>query len=89
MKLMPITALFPALPIIAFSAMLNFSAAAIADEPPPPATSPAPGNGARHHHPAFAACKRQADDQKIAPGDARREFMKSCMKAALAAPPPA
>jgi hypothetical protein len=29
MKLLPITALFPALPIIAFSAMLNFSAAAI------------------------------------------------------------
>ena len=64
--------------LIIFGA-LSFSAAAIADEPPP-ATTPPPNSGGRHHNPAFAACKRQADDQKMAPSDARRAFIKNCMK---------
>ncbi|HEY2683404.1 MAG TPA: PsiF family protein [Steroidobacteraceae bacterium] len=52
---------------------------AIADEPPPPAN---PAAGGHHSGPAWAACKKQADDQKLAAGDARREFMKNCVKAA-------
>jgi hypothetical protein len=52
---------------------------ALGDDNPPPA-DPVPGG--RHNNPAWAACKRQADDQKLARGDARREFMKTCMKSA-------
>jgi psiF repeat len=52
---------------------------ALGDDNPPPA-NPAPGR--RHNNPAWAACKKQADDQKLAPGDARREFMKTCLKSA-------
>jgi hypothetical protein len=80
-------ALISALPLIfSMSAALGFSTAALADEPPSPST-PEPGSGAgRHHNPAFAACKKQADDQKIAAGDARRDFMKNCMKSAPATP---
>jgi hypothetical protein len=75
MKLLPLT-------LIVFSATLSLSAGAIADEPTPPATTPVPGNGGRHHNPAFEACKRQADDQKIVAGDARHAFIKNCMKSA-------
>ena len=83
MSLMPrIAALLPALPLMVLSAAIGFSADVIADELPPPTTAPAPGNDGRHHNPAFAACKRQADDQKIAAGDARHAFMKNCMKSA-------
>ena len=66
------------------------SAAALADDTPPP--SSAPGTEApkgHHHNAAWQACKKQADDQNIAAGDARHEFMKSCVKAAQASPPPA
>jgi hypothetical protein len=52
---------------------------ALGDDNPPPA-NPAPGG--RHNNPAWAACKKQADDQKLTPGDARHEFMKTCMKSA-------
>jgi len=62
-------------------AALTIAAGSIAlgDDNPPPA-NPAPGG--RHNNPAWAACKKQADDQKMEPGDARREFMKTCMKSA-------
>jgi psiF repeat-containing protein len=84
-------ALLCALSLIMFTgATSGFAAVAVADEPPPPATTPSPENGAgRRHNPAFAACKKQADDQKLAAGDARRDFMKNCMKSAQAAPPSA
>jgi hypothetical protein len=62
-------------------AALTIAAGSIAlgdDNPPPP--NPAPGG--RHNNPAWAACKKQADDQKLQPGDARRDFMKTCMKSA-------
>ena len=52
---------------------------ALGEDNPPPA-NPAPGG--RHDNPAWIACKKQADDQKLQPGDARREFMKSCLKSA-------
>ncbi|MGA2344121.1 MAG: PsiF family protein, partial [Steroidobacteraceae bacterium] len=66
------------------------SAAALADDTPPP--SSAPGTEApkgHHHNAAWQACKKQADDQNIAAGDARHEFMKSCLKSAKDAAPPA
>jgi hypothetical protein len=78
-------ALLPTFSFILLSAAISYSVAAAADEPPPPT---APENGARHHHnPAFAACKKQADDQKLEPGDARRDFMRNCMKSAEATAP--
>jgi hypothetical protein len=53
--------------------------AVLADDNPPPSNPPA---GGRHNNPAWAACKKQADDQKIQPGDAHRQFMKTCLKSA-------
>ena len=50
------------------------------------AKAPSPSPAKAHHNPAFAACKKQADDQKLARGEARRDFIKNCMKAAPAAP---
>jgi hypothetical protein len=57
---------------------------ALGDDTPPPA-NPAPGG--RHHNPAWAACKKQADDQKLERGDARREFMKNCIAKSSGTPP--
>jgi hypothetical protein len=90
-RLPTIAALPCALSLVLFTgATIGFSAAALADEPPPASTAPPAENGAgRRHNPAFAACKKQADDQKLAAGDARRDFMKNCMKSAKAAPPSA
>jgi len=87
-RLPMISALLPALSLMLLTgATIGVSAAAAAEEPPP-ATTPSPENGAgRRHNPAFAACKKQADDQKLAAGDARRDFVKNCMKSARAAPP--
>jgi hypothetical protein len=64
------------------------SGAAFADDAPP-ASAPADQGGphGRHHNPAWEACRKQADDQKLAQGDARHEFMKNCMKSSNAAPP--
>lgn len=56
---------------------------ALGDDNPPPA-NPAPGG--RHNDPAWVACKKQADDQKLQRGDARRDFMKTCMKSAKNSP---
>ncbi len=44
-----------------------------------------PGEGPRHRNPAWAACKKQADDQKLEHGDARRDFMKGCLKSGKSA----
>jgi hypothetical protein len=83
------SALLPALSLVLFTCgTIGFSAGAIADEPPPPATTPAPGpGGGKHHNPAYAACKKQADDQKLAAGDARKTFMKNCIKSTQGTPP--
>jgi hypothetical protein len=54
------------------------SSVALGDDTPP--ANPTPGG--RHNNPAWAACKKQADDQKMQAGDARHEFMKNCMKSA-------
>ena len=84
------TALLPALTLSALSLGCFGSAAAFADDAPP-ASAPTDQGGphGRHHNPAWEACKKQADDQKLAPGDARHEFMKSCMKSSNASAPPA
>jgi hypothetical protein len=55
---------------------IGLSPRAFGDDP----ATPAPADG--RHNPAFIACKKQADDQKIARGDARRDFIKNCMKTA-------
>jgi hypothetical protein len=87
-RLPTISALLPALLLVLLTGTtIGVSAVAVADEPPPPST-PSPENGAgRRHNPALAACKKQADDQKLAAGDARRDFVKNCMKSARAASP--
>jgi psiF repeat len=59
--------------------MMGTGGMALGDDTPPPAN---PGQGGRHNNPAWAACRKQADDQKLQPGDARREFMKTCLKSA-------
>jgi psiF repeat len=59
--------------------MTGISGIAFGDDTPPPEN---PGQGGRHNNPAWAACKKQADDQKLQPGDARRDFMKTCLKSA-------
>lgn len=66
---------------------LNIAAAD--DAPPANSAPPADTPNGRHHNPAWAACKQQADDQKIAPGDARKEFMKNCIKSAKSTAPAA
>jgi hypothetical protein len=72
--------------LVAIAALsIGAGSMALGDDTPPPA-NPAPGG--RHNNPAWAACKKQADDQKLEPGDARRAFMKSCMKSAKASGTP-
>ena len=68
---------------------IGVAGVAFGDDTPPPADNP-PHGGRHNNDPAWAACKKQADDQKLQPGDARHEFMKTCMKSAKSsATPPA
>jgi len=83
------------IPVLALGALamgyFTVYAAARADDTPPP--SPPPDQSAPHgrHHddPAWQACRKQADDQKLERGEARHEFMRNCMKSAKQAAPPA
>jgi hypothetical protein len=75
-----LTAMIPALVMSCGTLGLNIAAAD--DAPPANSTPPADAPNGRHHNPAWAACKQQADDQKIAPGDAHKEFMKKCIGSA-------
>jgi hypothetical protein len=70
---------------------LTVQAVALGDDTPPPSSAPGDNapQGRHHNNPAWAACKKQADDQKLEQGDARREFMKNCMQSAKDAAPPA
>ncbi len=82
------------LPALAFTLLsggtMALSGIAAADDTPPPATQPGNDASGRHHDPAWGACKKQADDQKLEHrSDARRDFMKNCLKSAKAAPPAA
>jgi len=81
-----LTATIPALVMSSLTlGLLGLDSAAADDTPPtnPPADAP---NG-RHHNPAWAACKKQADDQKIARGDAHKEFMRNCIAASKGTAP--
>ena len=85
-----LTTLIPALALSALAIASLSVAAAPDDDTPPPSSVPGtdvPRHGP-HHDPAWQACNKQADDQNISARDARREFMRSCMKAAKAAAPP-
>lgn len=80
------------IPTLAFTLLTGaavFGGIAAADEPTSPAASPGNDASVRHHNPAWAACKKQADDRKLERGDARREFMKGCLKSAHDSAPPA
>jgi hypothetical protein len=83
-----LTAMIPALAIssLTFGA-LGVNGAVADDAPPPNSAPPADAPNGRHHNPAWAACKKQADDQNMAPGDARKDFMKKCINSAKSAAP--
>jgi hypothetical protein len=89
LDLKKVTAVIPTLLLATLTmGSILISSTTYGDDAPPPGTAPAPEGGGRHHDdPAWAACKKQADDQKMAPGDARRDFMKNCVKSAHAAAP--
>jgi psiF repeat len=85
-----LSALLPALGLTLLTGgTIGLSGIAAADDNPPPATQPGNEASGRHHDPAWASCKKQADDKKLEPGDARKEFMRNCVKAAHASAPPA
>jgi len=72
--------------VAALCAALALAAAGIAAADPSPATPTPPPSGAGSaprdvNREQWQACHKQADDQKLARGEARREFMKNCMKA--------
>jgi hypothetical protein len=74
---------------IALAALAVGTAGVAFGDDTPPTDNP-PHGGRHNNDPAWAACKKQADDQKLQPGDARHEFMKTCMKSARSsATPPA
>jgi hypothetical protein len=83
-----------ALPAALGSAALLFGLGAAlparADDPPQPANPAPPPNGGHDHRndPAWQACKKQADDQNLERGEARRAFMKNCLKSAQGTSPP-
>jgi hypothetical protein len=77
------TKILPALSLFICGTAMSISTAAYADDPTP---APAPAQGRHHRNPAFAACKKQADDQKLERGDTRREFIRSCIKSTTAPP---
>jgi hypothetical protein len=85
-----LAAMIPALVISSLTiGTLGLNIAVADDAPPPNSAPPTDGPNGRHHNPAWAACKKQADDQKIAPGDAHKEFMKNCINAAKSTAPAA
>jgi hypothetical protein len=87
-QLARIGALLPTLALtLSIGGAMGLSGVAAADDTPPPATQPGNDASGRHHDPAWAACKKQADDQKLERGDARRAFMKNCVKSAHASAP--
>jgi psiF repeat len=90
-RLKQLTALIPALTLstLAIGAIGPATEAVADDAPPPSSAPPADEPSGRHHNPAWAGCKKQADDQKLAPGDARKEFMKNCVKSAKSTAPAA
>lgn len=80
-------------PVLAISFLtlgtLSLNIAAADDAPPANSAPPTDAPKGRHHNPAWAACKKQADDQRIAPGEAHKEFMKNCINSSKSAAPAA
>jgi hypothetical protein len=76
--------------LVRFAAIATLAASALAaaeegtSPPNPPADSPHSANRQQ-----WQVCRKQADDQKLPRGDARREFMRNCIKSAQTAPPQA
>jgi hypothetical protein len=84
---------FAAIPIAATLAgwtvgEIMFSSLSMADDPSTTQMPPGEGGGRHRNDPAWAACKKQADDKGMERGDARRQFMKDCLKSSGAAPSP-
>jgi hypothetical protein len=81
------------IPTLAISSLtlgtLGLNIAVADDAPPAKSAPPTDAPNGRHHNPAWAACKQKADDQKIAPGDAHKEFMKNCINSAKSTAPAA
>jgi hypothetical protein len=88
-RLKILATLIPVLAIPALTiATLILPTVAVAEDTPPANSAPPSDDANRQHHDLeWVACKKQADDQKLAPGDARREFMKNCMKSAKSTAP--
>jgi hypothetical protein len=64
----------------AFALVIELAAGNVASAQSPP-TPNAPGAGPHGANRAqWEACRKQADDQKLARGEARREFMRNCVK---------
>lgn len=85
-----LAAMIPALAISSLTfGTLGRNIAVADDAPPANSAPPTDAPNGRRHNPAWAACKKQADDQKIAPGDARKEFMKNCINSAKSTAPAA
>jgi hypothetical protein len=84
-RMKKLAAMIPALVISC--ATLGMNIAAADDQPPASSAPPADAPNGRHHNPAWAACKKQADDQNIAPGDAHKAFMKKCIDSAKSTAP--
>lgn len=84
-----LSAMIPA--AISFLALgaLGLNIAVAEDAPPANSAPPSDAPNGRHHNPAWAACKKQADDQKIAPGDAHKDFMRKCISSAKSSAPAA
>ncbi len=82
-----LTALLPAFALWAATlGTLGAGSLALADDAPP-ANSDGPNGQPRN--PAWAACKKQADDQKLERGEARKAFMKNCIQTAKKTAPAA
>jgi hypothetical protein len=85
-----LTAMIPALAMASLTlGTLGLNVAAADDAPPPNSAPPSDAQTGRHHNPAWAACRKQADDQKIAPGDAHKDFMRKCISSAKGTAPAA
>jgi hypothetical protein len=64
----------------ALALVIELAAGSVASAQSPP-TPNAPGTGPHGANRAqWEACRKQADDQKLARGEARREFMRNCVK---------
>jgi hypothetical protein len=74
--------IFSAISAMLLATLLVVSTAR-ADQSGPPPQGDAPRTGNRQQ---WEVCRKQADAQQLSRGEARREFMRNCIKSAQAAP---